>query len=172
MTAESIRHRLSMAVFYEADRLWSTIVELMVSGVGIDQQGCAGRHEVLTSISPPQHLSWDLSARLLVLVRCVEPYDAAPALEAIYATSGGVLHSLPYICPTRGGPDQAISVWSDGSGARNGACRSLRRHLDAGAILLFVAAVTPAQQAASSQTLLRNSRHGVQTFEFTCAEDE
>ncbi len=167
MTAGPIRHRLSMAVFYETDQLWSTVVDLLGSGLGIDQQGCAGRGEVLAGIAPPQHLPWELSARLFALVRCIEPYGAAPASKVIYATSGGVLSTLTRVCPARGCTNLVNGALSDVSAARDGACLALRHHLDAGAILLVVAANTPSQQAVSSQALLRKSRHGVQTFEFT-----
>jgi hypothetical protein len=167
MTEEVTRHRLSMAAFYQPDQLWTAVVELLTNGLGIDQQCCAGRADALTGIEPPRQMSWELSARLWALVRCVEPYVAANGLNGIYATSGGVLRTLACACPARGSLDLAETVPVAGAGHRNGSCTLLRKHIDAGAVLLVISAENASQQAASSHVLLRNSPHGVQTFEFT-----
>jgi hypothetical protein len=167
MTEEAIRHRLAMAAFYEPDQLWDAVVELLASGLGIDQQCCAGRADTLTEITPPRRLSWELSARLWGLVRCVEPYVASDNPKDIFATSGQVLKTLTHACPARSSLDLATSTPFGTAGSRNGSCKQLRQHIDAGAVLLVISAETPGQQVASSHVLLRNSRHGVQTFEFT-----
>jgi len=167
MTHEAIRHRLSMAVFYEPDQLWDAVVELLSSGLGIDQQCCAGRADTLTEITPPRRLSWELSARLWGLVRCVEPYVTSDTPEGVFATSGRVLKTLAHACPARRGLDFTGQASREKAGSHDTACNLLRQHIDAGAVLLIISAENPGQQVASSHVLLRTSRHGVQTFEFT-----
>lgn len=165
MSTETVRHRLSMAVFYDADELWDAVLELLRIGLGIDQQCCAGCADALIAIGAPRRMPWELSARLWALVRCVEPYVIANGPKGISATSGAVLKTLAQACPGRGGP--IVSIQREKPGKRLGSCTPLREHIHAGAVLLVVSAANPDQQVASSHALLRTSRHGVQTFEFT-----
>jgi hypothetical protein len=167
MTEEATRHRLSMAAFYEADQLWDAVIELISGGLGIDQQCCAGRADALTEIAPPRRMSWELSARLWALVRCVEPYVTTDHAKGIFATSGRVLKTLTHACPARRDLGLAGGAHHRMGSSYNGSCKQLRHHIDAGAVLLVISAETPGQQIASSHVLLRKSRHGVQTFEFT-----
>ena len=165
MRTETVRHRLSMAVFYDADELWDAVVELLRNGLGIDQQCCAGCADALIGIAPPRRMSWALSARLWALVRCVEPCVILNGPKEICATSGAVLKTLAQACPARSGP--IVAIPREKTGKRIASCTPLRQHIDAGAILLVVSAETPDQQVASSHALLGSSRYGVHTFEFS-----
>jgi hypothetical protein len=167
MTKEAVRHRLSMAAFYGSEPLWEAVVELMSSGLGIDQQCCAGHAEALRRVDQPSRLSWELSARLWGMVRCVEPYVSPGNTRGILATSGDVLKTLAFACPAcRSGGSSAV-VHRETGLSSTGSCSVLRQHMDAGAVVLIVSANDPSQQVASSHVLLRNSPYGVQTFEFT-----
>lgn len=167
MTKEAIRHRLSMAVFYEPGPLWAAVIELQSCGFGIDRQCCAGLAESLMNFGSPRLESCELSEQLSMLVHGVEPYSSNCELGNILATSGRVLALLAGVCPAR--ETAALTRTDEGETGLplNGSCKNLLHHIYAGAVLLIVSAETPNQQVASSHVLLRNSRNEIQTFEYT-----
>lgn len=167
MTAEPNRHRLSMAVFYDPDALWTTVIELLSCSVTINQQCCAGRALVLSLLAPPSSVSPDMAAQLWPLVHDVEPFASAAGAKDVMATSGSVLKTLTFACPARGGFKSSVVLTPQGPEPRDDACVTLRQHIGAGAVLLVVGAETPGQQAKSSQVLLRRSPQSVHTFEFS-----
>ncbi|PPD29236.1 MAG: hypothetical protein CTY20_07240 [Hyphomicrobium sp.] len=167
MIKEAIRHRLSMAVFYEPGPLWAAVIELQSCGFGIDRQCCAGLAESLMNFGSPRLEPCELSEQLTRLVHCVEPYSSNGELGPILATSGRVLALFAGVCPARGTAALTRTDVRETGLPLNGSCKNLLHHIYAGAVLLIVSAETPDQQVASSHVLLRNSRNDIQTFEYT-----
>ena len=167
MTEEANRHRLSMAVFYDPDALWTTSVELLSCGFAINQQCCAGRALVLSQLAPPSRFSQDLAAQLSPLVSFVEPFVVANGTKDIVATSGNVFKLVSFAFLGRGEFGSSDAVKGQSSLSREGSRATVRHHIDAGAVLLIVSAENARQLVDSSHVLLRISPHSIQTFEFT-----
>lgn len=101
----------------------------------------------------------DVYAHLFDRVRRVDGHASAMA----YAANGAAL--LDDICRTLcirddGRPD--YPQWLVDS-----QCERISSHLSSGGLVLIVSSDSPAQQDASTRTLLRHSQRGVQTHDFT-----
>jgi hypothetical protein len=156
-----LKHRLTIAIFENAERFWTALLALLESGQPIEGIAVAALAETLLRFSTRAQLSGPERKRVANILAPSEEVSLGANGALVRVTKGILAQGLGSVIAKNAKPARRIR-WSSPSWRTE-----MAAHLQSGALVLCADSASAEQQRTNVRILLRYSRSEVQTHEFS-----
>lgn len=164
INGDTATFRLAIGLFSETGPLANALAALLALGVAAGNLCLVGRTETVKAALCDKGGN-EAAADLRRLVEHTKERLSPLGELTCAAGSGGFPAHLCAACFSMSAARGSGLGWLSAPQSKR-----LQDHLDNNGLVLIVSSETPAEQDASSRILLRHSKHGVQTHDFTLRE--
>lgn len=161
MEAQPRTFRLAIGLFSDARALADGLTELSAQGLASRSLCLIGLSDTMGPALWREDLDGALFRFRSLFVQVQEMHGPFDAITSV-ASSGSLLEDLRASSTTTADGKLGCMDWLSDSQLNR-----LKSHVGQGGLVLIVSSQTPSEQDAACRSLLKHSRHGVQTHDFT-----